>query len=69
MSQSGSGEQSWVGGVRVMDAFQLENISRSLDMAESCSWWMALGASDMAQERQLRSCTMQSDGDTVGWVR
>ena len=68
MSRDGSGERSGVGGVRVVDVFQLEKISWRLDMAESCSWWMASGASEMAQERKLKSCTMRSDGDTVGWV-
>ena len=52
-----------------MDVFQLEKISWSLEMAESCSWWMASGASEMAQDRKLRACRMRLDGDTVGWVR
>ena len=69
MSQAGAGERSGVGGVRFLDVFQLEKILRSLDMAESCSWWMASGASEIAQERKLRAFTMISDGDTVGWVR
>ena len=68
MGRTGSGTRLGVGGVRVVDVFQLEKISRSLDMAESCSWWMASGASEMAQERNLRACKMRSDGDTVGWV-
>ena len=69
MRQDGEGGQLGVGGVRVVDVFQLDKISRSLEMAESCSWWMAAGASKMAQERKLIACTMRSDRDTVGWVR
>ena len=69
MRRSGAGTRLGVGGVRVVDVLKLEDISWSLDMAESCSWWMASGASEMAQERKLRACKMQSDGDKVGWVR
>ena len=69
MSRAGSGTLSGVVRVRVVDVLQLEKISWRLDMAESCSWWLDSGASEMEQEKKLRACTMQSDGDTVGWVR
>ena len=52
MDQDGAGERSGVGGGIVLDVLQLEKISWSLEMAESCSWWMASGAFEMAQERK-----------------
>ena len=52
-----------------MDVFQLEKISQSLDMAESFSWWMTSGASEMEHERKFRACTMRLNGDIVVWVR
>ena len=43
------------GGVMVGLGIQLEKMSRIFEMVVSCSWWMAAGASLIAQERKLRA--------------
>ena len=57
------------GGVMVGLRIQLVKMSRSFEMAVSCSWWMAVGASLIAQERKLRVWRMRSPSLTVGVVR
>ena len=57
------------GGVMVGLGIQLVKMSRIFEMAVSCSWWMAAGASLIAQERKLRAWTMWSPSLTVGLVR
>ena len=39
---------------------QLEKMLQSFEMAVSCSWWMAVGALLITQERKLRVWTMWS---------
>ena len=55
----------------VMDGLgiQLVKISRSFEMAVSCSWWMEAGASLIAKERKLRTWMMRWPLLTVGVVR
>ena len=65
----GDGTGSGVGGDRFVDGIQLYKRLRSLEMTESCSWWTALGASVMANDRKFRACNMRSEGDTVVWLR
>ena len=57
------------GGVMVGLGIQLEKMSRSFEMAVSCLWLMAAGASLVAQERKLRAWTMRLPFLTVGVVR
>ena len=66
MVTGGTGD--FAGGVMVGLGIQLEKISRSFEMAVSCSWWMAAGASLIAQERKLRVWTMRSPSLNVGLV-
>ena len=59
---------SGVGGDRVVDGIELEKRSRSLKMAESCSWWTEVGISFISYDRKLIAWTMRSEEDTVGWA-
>ena len=54
------------GGVMVGFGIQLVKMLRSFEMAVSCSWWMAVGTSLIAQERKLRAWAMRSPSLTVG---
>ena len=56
-------------GVIVGVGIQCVKMSRSFEMVVSCLWWMAAGASLIAQERKWRACTMRLPFLTVGLVR
>ena len=49
--------------------FQWEKTSRSLDIADSCSWWIFVEDSLTAQDKKFRACTILSSEVTSGWVR
>ena len=53
------GTGDMVGGVMVGLGIQLVKVLRSFEMAVSCSWWMVVGASLIAQERRLRAWNMR----------
>ena len=57
------------GGASAVLVFQLVKRSRSLDIADSCSWWIVMEASLMVQDRKFRACTSMSSEVTSGWVR
>ena len=67
MVKGGTGDMA--GGVMVGLGIQFLKMSRSFEMAVSCSWWMAVGASFIAQDRKLSESTMLSPSLTVILVR
>ena len=67
MVTGGTGDMA--GGVMVGLGIQLEKMSRSFEMEVSCLWWMAVGASLVAQERKVRAWMMRLPSLTVGVVR
>ena len=58
-----------VGGASAVLVFQWAKRSRSLDIADSCLWWIAVEASLTAQDRKLRTCTILFSEVTYSWVR
>ena len=57
------------GSTSTVLVLQWEKRSRSLEIADSCLWWIVVEASLMAQDRKLRACTILSSEVTYGWVR
>ena len=49
--------------------FQWEKRSRSLDIAKSCLWCIAVEAALTVQDKKFRACMILSLGVTYGWVR
>ena len=49
--------------------FQWEKRSRSLDIADICSWWIVVEAYLTVQDKKLRAWTILSLEVTSGWVR
>ena len=68
-AEAAGGIGDGAGGVAAGVGIQLLKMSRSFEMAVSCSWWIVAGASLIAQERKLSACTMRSPSLTVGCER
>ena len=56
------------GGVIAVVVFQFVTRSRSLEIANNCSWWVVAEASLTAQDRKFRAWTIFSSRVTSGWV-
>ena len=56
------------GGTSVVLVFQWAKRLRSLDIADSCLWWIFVEAPLMDQDKSFRVCTILSSGVTSGWV-
>ena len=52
-----------------MLVFQWAKRSRSLDISDSCSWWIFVEASFMAHNKKFRACTILYPEVNSGWVR
>ena len=48
------------GGASAVLVFQWAKMSQSMEIVNSCSWWIVLEVSLTAQDRKLRACTILS---------